>query len=162
MHALTINARAHAHTTTATALRKTRLYLQTKLANPHYKPEIAAQCTLVNFCVTEKVTAGSIQHSTPHHKPISQNFTTPHNNATQSHSPNHPHPSKPPPQKKQGLEDQLLALVVNHERPDLQEQAAALVSQLGRYTITLKELEDSLLARLANAQVCVCVCVGGV
>jgi hypothetical protein len=55
--------------------------------------------------------------------------------------------------RPQGLEDQLLAQVVNHERPDLQEQAAALVSQLGQYTITLKELEDSLLARLANAQV---------
>eukprot|EP00879_Flechtneria_rotunda_P029616 GHRR01032042.1.p1 GENE.GHRR01032042.1~~GHRR01032042.1.p1 ORF type:complete len:1612 (+),score=608.41 GHRR01032042.1:122-4837(+) len=84
---------------------KFRLYLQTKLANPHYKPEIAAQTTLVNFCVTEK-----------------------------------------------GLEDQLLALVVDHERPDLQEQAAALVRQLAEYTITLKELEDSLLFRLANAQ----------
>ena len=81
-------------------------HLQTKLANPHYKPEIAAQTTLVNFCVTEK-----------------------------------------------GLEDQLLALVVDHERPDLQEQAAALVRQLAEYTITLKELEDSLLFRLANAQV---------
>jgi dynein heavy chain len=31
-----------------------KLYLQTKLSNPHYKPEIAAQATLVNFCVTEK------------------------------------------------------------------------------------------------------------
>ena len=31
-----------------------RLYLQTKLSNPHYKPEIAAQCTLINFIVTEK------------------------------------------------------------------------------------------------------------
>jgi dynein heavy chain len=82
-----------------------RLYLQTKLSNPDFKPEIAAQCTIVNFCVTER-----------------------------------------------GLEDQLLALVVNHERPDLQEQAAALVAQLGRYTIALKELEDSLLARLANAR----------
>jgi dynein heavy chain len=80
--------------------------LQTKLSNPHYKPEIAAQTTLVNFCVTEK-----------------------------------------------GLEDQLLALVVAHERPDLQEQAGALVRQLAEYTITLKELEDSLLFRLANAQV---------
>lgn len=31
-----------------------KLYLQTKLANPHYKPEIAAQCTLINFIATEK------------------------------------------------------------------------------------------------------------
>ncbi|KAL6747291.1 flagellar outer dynein arm heavy chain beta [Haematococcus lacustris] len=82
-----------------------RLYLQTKLANPHYKPEIAAQTTLVNFCVTEK-----------------------------------------------GLEDQLLALVVEHERPDLQDQAAQLVRQLNEYNITLRELENSLLLRLANAQ----------
>lgn len=54
--------------------------MQTKLSNPHYKPEIAAQTTLVNFCVTEK-----------------------------------------------GLEDQLLALVVDHERPDLQ------VTRLGQH-----------------------------
>lgn len=27
---------------------------QTKLPNPHYKPEVAAQCTLVNFIATEK------------------------------------------------------------------------------------------------------------
>lgn len=82
-----------------------RLYLQTKLSNPHYKPEIAAQTTLVNFCVTEK-----------------------------------------------GLEDQLLALVVEKERPDLQEQAASLVRQLGEFTIQLKDLEDNLLFRLANSQ----------
>jgi len=74
---------------------------QTKLSNPHFKPEIAAQTTLVNFCVTEK-----------------------------------------------GLEDQLLALVVEHERPDLQEQAQQLVRQLAEYTISLRELEDSLLFRL--------------
>ena len=80
--------------------------MQTKLANPHYKPEIAAQTTLVNFCVTEV-----------------------------------------------GLEEQLLAQVVGHERPDLQEQARSLVRQLGEYTISLKELEDNLLQRLANSQV---------
>ena len=31
-----------------------RMYLQTKLINPHYKPETAAQCTIINFLVTEK------------------------------------------------------------------------------------------------------------
>lgn len=32
---------------------KFSLYLQTKLSNPHYKPETAAQCTIINFIVTE-------------------------------------------------------------------------------------------------------------
>ena len=82
-----------------------RLFLQTKLSNPHYKPEINAQATIVNFCVTEK-----------------------------------------------GLEDQLLSLVVAKERPDLQQQAADLRSQLAQYTITIQELEDNLLFRLANSQ----------
>jgi len=30
-----------------------QLYLQTKLSNPHYKPEVAAQCTIINFIATE-------------------------------------------------------------------------------------------------------------
>jgi dynein heavy chain len=30
-----------------------KMYLQTKLINPHYKPETAAQCTIINFIVTE-------------------------------------------------------------------------------------------------------------
>jgi dynein heavy chain len=30
-----------------------RLYLQTKMQNPHYIPEVAAQCTIINFIVTE-------------------------------------------------------------------------------------------------------------
>lgn len=29
------------------------LYLHTKLSNPHYPPEIQAECTLINFTVTE-------------------------------------------------------------------------------------------------------------
>ena len=33
--------------------KKFRLILHTKMANPHYKPEIQAQCTLINFTVTQ-------------------------------------------------------------------------------------------------------------
>ncbi|OQS01914.1 dynein heavy chain [Thraustotheca clavata] len=33
---------------------KFRLFLHTKLSNPHYHPEIVAHCTLINFIVTER------------------------------------------------------------------------------------------------------------
>lgn len=33
---------------------KFRMIIQTKLANPHYKPEIQAQTTLINFTVTRE------------------------------------------------------------------------------------------------------------
>ena len=36
------------------------LVLQTKLANPHYRPELQAQCTLVNFIVTERGLQGQL------------------------------------------------------------------------------------------------------
>lgn len=82
-----------------------RLILQTKLANPHYQPELQAQATLINFTVT-----------------------------------------------KDGLEDQLLAAVVSKERPDLEKLKADLTRQQNQFKITLKELEDSLLARLSTAE----------
>jgi dynein heavy chain len=82
-----------------------RLYLHTSLPNPHYRPEIAAQTTLINFCVTED-----------------------------------------------GLEQQLLALVVNHERAELEHQRSELIVQQNDFKIKLKELEDDLLMRLSNAQ----------
>jgi len=31
-----------------------KLFMQTKLANPHYPPEIQAECTVINFTVTEQ------------------------------------------------------------------------------------------------------------
>ncbi|CAM9559024.1 unnamed protein product [Hapterophycus canaliculatus] len=31
-----------------------RLYLQSRLSNPHYRPEVFATCTLINFIVTER------------------------------------------------------------------------------------------------------------
>jgi dynein heavy chain len=32
-----------------------KLFMHTKLSNPHYPPEIQAETTLINFTVTEKV-----------------------------------------------------------------------------------------------------------
>jgi dynein heavy chain len=81
-----------------------KLILHTKLANPHYQPEMQAQCTLINFTVT-----------------------------------------------REGLEDQLLADVVRAERPDLEELKAELTTQQNQFKITLKKLEDDLLARLSAA-----------
>ena len=80
------------------------LYIQTKLFNPHYRPEIFAQCTLINFIVTEE-----------------------------------------------GLEEQLLALVVNKEKPELEEKRTALVRAINDYMVSLTELENELLERLSNA-----------
>lgn len=82
-----------------------KLIIQTKLANPHYQPEMQAQTTLINFTVT-----------------------------------------------RDGLEDQLLADVVSKERPDLEKLKADLTRQQNQFKITLKELEDSLLARLSAAE----------
>jgi len=81
-----------------------KLYLQTKLINPHYKPETAAQCTIINFIVTES-----------------------------------------------GLEDQLLAMVVRVEKPDLEQTKEELVNQQNQYMITLSQLEAALLQNLSDA-----------
>lgn len=82
-----------------------RLFLHTKLSNPHYPPEVQAEAALINFTVTE-----------------------------------------------QGLEDQLLALVVNRERPDLEETKTQLIIQRTEFTIRLKALEDELLFKLSTAE----------
>jgi dynein heavy chain, axonemal len=51
-----------------------------------------------------------------------------------------------------GLEDQLLALTVNKERPDLETTKIQLVNQNTEFTIRLKQLEDDLLLRLSSAE----------
>jgi dynein heavy chain len=81
-----------------------KLYLQTKLINPHYKPETAAQCTIINFIVTES-----------------------------------------------GLEDQLLAMVVKFEKPDLEQQKEELVREQNDFKITLASLQAALLQQLSDA-----------
>ena len=49
-----------------------------------------------------------------------------------------------------GLEDQLLALVVRKERPDLAEKKEQLIQDLNGYKIKLNQLQASLLRQLAE------------
>merc|ERR1719446_699255 len=85
--------------------KKFKLFMHTKLSNPHYQPEIQAECTIINFTVTE-----------------------------------------------QGLEDQMLFLIVRLERPDLARKKTELVQQQNEFRIRLADLEALLLEKLANAE----------
>ncbi|XP_071580099.1 dynein axonemal heavy chain 2 [Temnothorax nylanderi] len=81
-----------------------RLFMTTKLSNPHYAPEISTKTTLCNFTI-----------------------------------------------KEQGLEAQLLAIVVRKEKPQLEEQKDNLVLAIASDKRTLKELEDKILYLLSVA-----------
>ncbi|KAL0129633.1 hypothetical protein PUN28_001711 [Cardiocondyla obscurior] len=83
---------------------KFRLFMTTKLSNPHYAPEISTKTTLCNFTITE-----------------------------------------------QGLEAQLLTVVIRKEKPQLEEQKDNLVLTIASDKRTLKELEDKILHLLSTA-----------
>jgi dynein heavy chain len=51
-----------------------------------------------------------------------------------------------------GLEEQLLAVTVRRERPDLAAQKGELIKQSNAFKIRIKELEDGILRRLAEAE----------
>ena len=81
-----------------------KFYLTTRLANPHYAPEICTKVTLVNFVV-----------------------------------------------KEQGLEAQLLGIVVGLEEPQLEVQGQQVVMEVATGKKKLLELEDGILSGLQNA-----------
>ncbi|XP_026763473.2 dynein axonemal heavy chain 12 [Galleria mellonella] len=82
-----------------------RLYMTTKLRNPHYLPEVFNKVTLINFALT-----------------------------------------------KDGLEDQLLGIVVAKERPDLQEKREKLIIQGAANRAALKQVEDDILRTLQESK----------
>ncbi|KAI9224346.1 dynein heavy chain and region D6 of dynein motor-domain-containing protein [Blastocladiella britannica] len=82
-----------------------RLYITTKLPNPHYSPEICAIVTLLNFTLAAS-----------------------------------------------GLEDQLLAIVVANERPDLEEAKNQLMLSNAQMKKELQEIEDKILYLLSSVQ----------
>ena len=129
-----------------------RLILHTKLANPHYRPEMQVRNV---FTEKNNVRQPGVEPGSTAWKAIMLTATplTPDNynicficfkqaqttliNFTVTRS---------------GLEDQLLADVVRKERRDLEEAKSALTKQQNEFKIRLKQLEDDLLARLSTAQ----------
>ncbi|XP_034231069.1 dynein heavy chain 2, axonemal [Thrips palmi] len=79
-----------------------KLFMTTKLPNPHYAPEVSTKTTIVNCAI-----------------------------------------------KEEGLEAQLLGIVVRKEKPELEEQKDQLMLTISEGNKTLKSLEDELL-RLLN------------
>lgn len=79
-----------------------RLYITTKLRNPHYLPEVFNKVTLINFALTIE-----------------------------------------------GLDDQLLGIVVAKERPDLQRKREYLIVQGAANKKSLKQVEDNILRTLS-------------
>lgn len=51
----------------------------------------------------------------------------------------------------EGLANQLLNVVVAHERPDLEAQYAALVSEMSENALLIVQLEDTLLKELSSS-----------
>ena len=82
-----------------------RLYITTKLPNPHYLPETATKVTLINFMIT-----------------------------------------------LEGLEDQLLGLVVAKEQPALEEERQKLIVVSAENQRQLKEIEGRILETLSSSE----------
>ena len=82
-----------------------KMFITTRLSNPHYPPELCTKVTLVNFVV-----------------------------------------------KEEGLEAQLLGLVVQFEEPSLEVQKSEMVMKVAQGKRKLVELEDAILSGLAGAK----------
>ena len=82
-----------------------KLYITTKLRNPHYTPELCTKVSLINFMITVD-----------------------------------------------GLEDQLLGVVVAKERPDLAEEKNQLIIQGASNKKQLADIEDQILAVLSSSE----------
>ncbi|CAB0036402.1 unnamed protein product [Trichogramma brassicae] len=82
-----------------------RLYVTTRLRNPHYLPELAVKVSLLNFTITP-----------------------------------------------QGLEDQLLGIVVAKELPVFEEKKNQLIVESANNKRILKEIEDKILEILSSSE----------
>lgn len=121
-----------------------RLYLNTKLANPKYSPNVFGKSMVINYTVTLKVCNQRIL--------LIWNCTLVQSiflfNLTHSLIINHLFELF----LWQGLEDQLLSVIVKFERRELEEQRERLIQETSMNKKLLKDLEDALLRELAQSQ----------
>ena len=82
-----------------------KLYMTTKMPNPHYLPEVCIKVTIINFTVT-----------------------------------------------MEGLESQLLGLVVKAERPDIEQKKVQLLLQMAEDKRQLQQLEAKILQMLSESE----------
>ncbi|GBG25533.1 Dynein heavy chain 6, axonemal [Hondaea fermentalgiana] len=82
-----------------------KFYMTTKLANPHYLPEVCIKVTIINFTVT-----------------------------------------------MDGLEDQLLGLVVRKEKPEIEDRKNRLLMSMAADQKQLKDIESKILRMLSESK----------
>lgn len=118
-----------------------RFYITTKLSNPHYTPETSSQTTIVNFAVKEQVG----RRFAPRRPPDGAAGGTSHFTGSGVGGVGDGCRTHWAPSCFQGLEAQLLGIVVRKERPELEEQKDSLVLNIAAGKRKLKELEDEIL-----------------
>ena len=108
-----------------------RLYITTRLRNPHYLPEVSVK----------------VHVPSPPLPPLSPTLTTPS--------------LPPSVQvtllnfmiTPQGLQDQLLGIVAAKEKPELEEKKNELIVESAQNQKQLKEIEDKILEVLSSSEV---------
>lgn len=102
-----------------------RLYLTTKLANPHYLPEVCIVVTIVNFTVTPS----GLEDQLLAYVTFKSQSTSTYSDA-----------------------NYLYRDAVRLERPDLEEQRTELIVRINNDKNQLKNIEDKILKLLFNSE----------
>lgn len=121
-----------------------KMYITTKLPNPHYSPEVSTKLTLINFTLS------------PRYLLLPHQLSVPLSLILQSSDPQASCPLTCHPHFHgfccSGLEDQLLGEVVAAERPDLEEDRNQLIISNAQMRQELKVIEDQILYRLSTSE----------
>ncbi|KAJ4452163.1 hypothetical protein ANN_03681, partial [Periplaneta americana] len=117
------------------------LYMTTKLPNPHYTPEVSIKVLLVNFTLVPRMLMIMMRNEDDDDGEDDDDDDDDDDDVMMTGY-----------GLKDGLQDQLLALVVMEERADLEEARSALIVSSAQMKQELKECEDRILHRLSASE----------